>query len=238
MVTKMSNVAIITARGGSKRIPRKNIKAFLGKPILQYSIEAALKADTFDEVMVSTEDEEIAAIARKAGASVPFFRTEKTANDFATTADVIGEVLEMYEAQGKHFERACCIYPTAPFITSDKLKEGMQLLEENEAESALPVVRFSFPPQRCVVIKENYLTPKWPEYMACRSQDLEPYYHDAGQFYCIDTAAFAKQHTVFMSKTVPIILSEMDVQDIDTEEDWAMAELKYRLRRSDFAHGV
>jgi len=225
----MSKVAIITARGGSKRIPRKNIKPFLGKPMLLYSIEAALQSGIFDEVMVSTEDEEIADIAKQAGAKVPFYRTEKTANDFATTADVIQEVLETYEQQGKHFDYACCIYPTAPFITPEKLIEGMELLEKNHADSAMPIVQFSFPPQRCVVKNGAYITPKWPENMAKRSQDLEPMYHDAGQFYWIDTKAFAQQHTVIMKKTVPVILSEMDVQDIDTEEDWAMAEVKMDL---------
>lgn len=227
----MKRVAIITARGGSKRIPRKNIKLFLGKPILQYSIEAALQSGLFHEVMVSTEDEEIAKIAKQAGAVVPFYRTEKTANDFATTADVILEVLETYESRGQKFDQACCIYPTAPFITANRLQEAMMLLEENHADSVLPVVRFSFPPQRCVVISNHQLHPKWPEYMNCRSQDLEPYYHDAGQFYGIDTIAFAKQRKIFMEHTVPIVLSELDVQDIDTEEDWKMAELKYKMLR-------
>ena len=226
----MSRVAIITARGGSKRIPRKNIKLFLGKPMLQYSIEAALQSGVFDEVMVSTEDEEIAEIAKKAGAEVPFYRTEKTANDYATTADVIQEVLETYGKIGKQFDYVCCIYPTAPFITPEKLIEGMELLEKNHADSAMPVVQFSFPPQRCVVKNGDYITPKWPEYMPCRSQDLEPMYHDAGQFYWIDTKAFAEQQKVIMNKTVPVILSEMDVQDIDTEEDWAMAELKMKMK--------
>ncbi|MDD2970552.1 MAG: pseudaminic acid cytidylyltransferase [Lachnospiraceae bacterium] len=227
----MSNVAIITARGGSKRIPRKNIKLFLGKPMLQYSIEAALQTGIFDEVMVSTEDEEIAQIARKAGAVVPFYRTEKTANDYATTADVVQEVLETYEQQGKHFDYACCIYPTAPFITSDRLTEGMELLEKNCADTAMPVVQFSFPPQRCVVKSGAYITPKWPECMPMRSQDLEPYYHDAGQFYWLAVRAFMEQKKIVMEKTVPIILSEMEVQDIDTEEDWAMAELKMKMLR-------
>lgn len=229
----MKRVAIITARGGSKRIPRKNIKLFLGKPILQYSIEAALQSGLFDEVMVSTEDEEIASIAKQAGAEVPFYRTDRTANDYATTADVIQEVLETYESKGQTFDYACCIYPTAPFITAKRLQEAMILLEENHADSVLPVVRFSFPPQRCVVISENQVYPKWPEFMNCRSQDLEPFYHDAGQFYCIDTGAFAKQRKVFMDRTVPIVLSEMDVQDIDTEEDWKMAEVKYKMLHFD-----
>lgn len=225
----MKKIAIITARGGSKRIPRKNIKIFVDKPIIQYSIEAALASGVFDEVMVSTEDEEIAEIAKKAGASVPFLRSRETSNDFATTADVIAEVLEEYQKRGMEFTEACCIYPTAPFITADKLKEAMEILEETEADSVLPIVKFSFPPQRCVVIKENRIEPKWPECMPMRSQDLEPFYHDSGQFYCINVDAFFKQKSMVMKNTAPIVLSEMEVQDIDTLEDWEMAEMKYQL---------
>ena len=123
----MKSIAIITARGGSKRIPRKNIKPFLGRPIVEYSIEAAFGTALFDEVMVSTDDREIADVARKAGAKVPFFRSEQTSNDFATTADVVGEVLECYEKMGMEFKRACVIYPTAPFVTAEAIKEAMSL---------------------------------------------------------------------------------------------------------------
>lgn len=225
----MKKIAIITARGGSKRIPRKNIKIFVDKPIIQYSIEAALSSGVFDEVMVSTEDEEIAEIAKRAGASVPFLRSKETSNDFATTADVIAEVLEEYQKRGTEFAEACCIYPTAPFITADKLKEAMEILEETKADSVLPIVRFSFPPQRCVVINKNHVEPKWPECMPMRSQDLEPFYHDSGQFYCLNVKAFLQQKTMVMKHTAPIVLSEMEVQDIDTLEDWKMAEMKYQL---------
>ncbi len=225
----MSSIAIITARGGSKRIPRKNIKSFLGKPMLAYSIEAALGAGIFDEVMVSTEDEEIAEIARQAGAVVPFYRSEKTANDFATTSDVIEEVLEEYAKRGKEFDTFCCIYPTAPFITAERLKEGMELLVAQKADSVMPVVSFSFPPQRCVIISEGKLVPKWPENMPKRSQDLEPYYHDCGQFYCVDTKRFLEEKVILMPNTCPLVLSELEVQDIDNEVDWKLAELKYRL---------
>ena len=225
----MRKIAIITARGGSKRIPRKNIKEFCGKPILAYSIEAALKAGMFDEVMVSTDDEEIAEIAKKYGAKVPFYRSEKTANDFATTSDVILEVLEEYQKRGQEFDAFCCIYPTAPFITAGRLKEGMELLKEKKPDSVMPVVSFSFPPQRCVVIKEERLVPKWPENMPKRSQDLEPYYHDCGQFYCVDTRRFLEEKVILMPNTYPLILSELEVQDIDNEVDWKLAELKYRL---------
>ncbi len=225
----MENIAIITARGGSKRIPRKNIKPFLGKPILEYSIEAALKAELFDEVMVSTDDEEIAQAACKAGAKVPFLRSAGTANDFATTAEVIGEVLDEYARRGITFCHVCCIYPTAPFVTPEALKEAMHLLEQEQVDSVIPVVKFSFPPQRCVVIRNGRLVPKWPENMRKRSQDLEPLYHDCGQFYCLNVESFRRQRAVWMENVVPFVQEERMVQDIDTLEDWEIAEIKYRI---------
>lgn len=225
----MKNIAIITARGGSKRIPHKNIKPFLGKPILEYSIEAALKTEYFQEVMVSTDDEEIARVAQKAGANVPFFRSEAAANDFATTAEVILEVLEDYKKLGQSFDNVCCIYPTAPFVTTDALKRAMLLLEQEKADCVIPVVKFSFPPQRCVVIRQDRLTPKWPENMKVRSQDLEPFYHDCGQFYCLRVKSFEEQKAIWMKDIVPFIQEESCVQDIDTPEDWKIAEMKYRI---------
>lgn len=225
----MSSVAIITARGGSKRIPHKNIKDFCGKPIIAYSIEAAKKAGCFDEVMVSTDDPEIAGIAENYGAKVPFMRSAENADDFSTTRDVVKEVLIQYERQGMHFDYACCIYPTAPFITGDRLKEAMALLEEKDADSVVPVVQFSFPPQRGLVMREGKTEFKWPENALVRSQDLEPFYHDCGQFYCLNTKAFGKQELLFMKKTYPVILDELEVQDIDNETDWKLAELKYCL---------
>lgn len=225
----MKAVAVITARGGSKRIPRKNIKSFLGQPIITYSIKAALESGAFEEVMVSTDDEEIAEIARKAGATVPFLRSRETAGDFANTTDVMLEVLHAYEIQGKSFSHACCIYPTAPFITAEKLKKAMELLEESQADSVLPVVKFSFPPQRSVVMEGEYLKFKWPEHMFTRSQDLEPFYHDAGQFYALKTDSFLSQKRLVMDKTVPMEMSDLEVQDIDTEEDWQIAEVKYSV---------
>ena len=225
----MSSIAIITARGGSKRIPRKNIKPFLGKPIMVYSIEAALASGLFDTVMVSTDDEEIAQIAKEHGAQVPFYRSEQTSNDYATTVDVISEALEEYAKCGIYYETACVIYPTAPFLTADALKEAMGILLERDADSVMPVVKFSFPPQRSVLIKDGALIASNPESMMMRSQDLEPHYHDCGQFYCIRVASFLKQHTVIMAHTVPYLQEELTVQDIDTEEDWRIAEMKYRL---------
>lgn len=229
----MSAIAIITARGGSKRIPRKNIKEFCGKPILAYSIEAALASGVFDTVMVSTEDTEIAEVARQYGAEVPFFRSEKTSDDFSTTSDVLLEVLAEYEKRGKRFELACCIYPTAPFVMPERFREAVTILEESGADSVLPVVKFSFPPQRCVVVKEGCLQFKWPEYALARSQDLEPFYHDAGQFYCLKVESFHRQKALVMAKTAPLFLQEMEVQDIDTEEDWELAQVKYRLLHKD-----
>jgi len=225
------SIAIITARGGSKRIPRKNIKSFCGKPIILYSIEAALQSGLFEEVMVSTDDEEIAQTARENGAKVPFMRSSESAGDYASTDDVLLEVLGAYKEQGREFDSFCCLYPTAPFVTAQKLKTAMGLLEK--ADSVMPVVAFSFPPQRCMVINEKgELRMKWPEHARTRSQDLEPYYHDCGQFYCCRTAPFLQYGTTDLPRMIPMILSELEVQDIDNQDDWAIAELKYRQMMS------
>ncbi|MFI3199915.1 MAG: pseudaminic acid cytidylyltransferase [Eubacteriales bacterium] len=225
----MNAIAIITARGGSKRIPRKNIKEFLGKPIIEYSIDAALQSKLFEEVMVSTDDEEIADIARKAGAVVPFYRSANTSNDFATTADVILEVLAEYEKLGQRFEYVCCLYPTAPFIKAKRLEEGMLHLEREGCDGVIPIVAYSFPPQRSVVVREGRIKANSPDDMRKRSQDLETYYHDSGQFYCVRVDAFVREKSLMMENTQPIILSELEVQDIDTQKDWEVAELKYQL---------
>lgn len=230
----MSSIAIITARGGSKRIPRKNIREFCGKPILAYSVQAARECGLFDRVMVSTDDEEIGETARRYGAEVPFRRSAEAAGDFATTASVLLEVLAEYEKRGECFDTLCCVYPTAPFVTAERLRQAVSLLEESGADSVLPVVRFSFPPQRCVVIKEGRLQFKWPEYAQTRSQDLEPFYHDAGQFYCLRVKSFLEQRALVMDHTVPLIMPEMEIQDIDTEEDWELAQVKYRMRHGGF----
>lgn len=228
----MSNsaIAIITARGGSKRIPGKNIKDFDGEPIINYSIKAALKSGVFDEVMVSTDSREIANIAIKAGANIPFFRSAETSGDFATTADVLIEVIDRYKETGKTFDKICCIYPTAPFITSEKLKQGYDLLIKNNASSVLPLVKFSYPPQRCHIIDQNgFAQYKWPENYSKRSQDLEPLYHDAGQFYFYDTKEFIEKKGQNLERVIPLILSDLEVQDIDSPEDWTAAELKYSV---------
>ncbi|WP_022768073.1 pseudaminic acid cytidylyltransferase [Butyrivibrio sp. NC2007] len=225
----MKTLAMITARGGSKRIPRKNIKEFNGKPIIAYSIEAALSSGVFDEVMVSTDDEEIAEIAKKYGAKVPFFRSEKTANDFATTVDVIEEVLNTYKERGEEFDIFCCIYPTAPFITAKRLKDAVEELAKSDADSLIPVVRFSYPPQRAMEVHDGKLVFRQPENLSKRSQDLEPHFHDAGQFYVVRSESFFKNRGIMVGDILPMELSELEVQDIDNEVDWKLAELKYNL---------
>ena len=177
--------------------------------------------------MVSTEDEEIAQIARQAGASVPFMRSQESAGDYASTDDVLLEVLKAYEEQSRTFDTFCCLYPTAPFVTAQKLQKAMKLLEQ--ADSVMPVVPFSFPPQRCMVLNEaGELHMKWPEYAQTRSQDLEPYYHDCGQFYCCKTDLFLQYKTTDLPHMMPMIMSELEVQDIDNPDDWEIAELKYQ----------
>lgn len=225
----MKRIAIITARGGSKRIPKKNIRDFCGKPIIAYSIQAAKDAGVFDIVMVSTDSEEIAEIAKQAGADVPFLRSEETSNDFASTADVIQEVLVEYEKRGTFFDEVCCIYPTAPFVTGERLKEAVSMLEEKQYDSVLPVVPFSFPPLRGLKMAGDKVSFKWEEYALARSQDLEPIYHDCGQFYVLDVPKFMQNPKLVTSNTGAIELSELEMQDIDNEIDWKLAELKYEL---------
>ncbi len=226
----MSLVAIITARGGSKRIPHKNIKNFMGKPMLAYAIEAALKSGIFDEVMVSTDDVKIAEIAKQYGAKVPFMRSEKTATDFATTSDVLAEVLAEYEMRGKYFDEFCCIYPCVPFLTSDILVKAEEKFKCSQADALLPVVRYSFPIQRALLLGDDgYLKYREPENAQKRSQDLEPSYHDVGMFYFCNVQKFKQKRNVILSKTILLELDEMNIQDIDTLEDWKIAEMKYKI---------
>lgn len=223
----MKSIAVITARGGSKRIPRKNIKEFCGKPIIAYSIIAALESGLFDDVMVSTDDQEIAEIAKQYGASVPFLRSPETSNDYATTRDVLEEVLREYKAIGKEFDYMCCIYPTAPFVTPAKLKKVFDLMVEKNADDASPLVTYSYPPQRAFYIRDHVKVACQPEMMPMRSQDLEPIYHDAGQFYFYKLSSFFGNKPDYYS--LPVEFPESEVQDIDNMEDWTIAELKYEL---------
>ena len=223
----MSNIAIIPARGGSKRIPKKNIKEFCGKPIIAYSIEAAIQSNLFDEIMVSTDDEKIAEVAREYGAKIPFKRSKETSNDFAILNDVINEVLECYKKEEKHFDYGCCILPTAPFITTEKLKQAFEMLLNNGFDSVRPIVKYSYPIQRAFKLLPDKSVQMFnPEYLKTRSQDLEPAYHDAGQFYWFDANKLLSG-----SNRGAIIISETEAHDIDTIEDWKIAEIKMQVLR-------
>ncbi len=227
----MKNLCIIPARGGSKRIPRKNIKPFMGKPIIAYSIEAALKSGLFDEVMVSTDDEEFAEVAKQYGASVPFLRSDATANDFAGTEDVMKEVLDEYKKLGKVFDNFCCLYSTAPFVTSERLKEAYNMLSDT-VDAAFTVVEYSYPIQRSLKKNEKgFVEMNFPQYADARSQDLEKIYHDAGQFYFVKVKVFEDEFTLWCKRTAPLVLSELEVQDLDTVTDWQLAEMKFKLTR-------
>lgn len=227
----MNIVAIITARGGSKRIPRKNIKDFMGKPMIAYAIESALDSKVFDEVMVSTEDSDIAEVAKKYGAKVPFMRSAKTADDFAGTNDVLNEVIDSYKNLGKIFDKFCCIYPCVPFLTGEILKNGYEkFINSKDLDSLIPIVRFSYPIQRAVRVNgRGMLEYREPENMSKRSQDLEPMFHDVGMFYFAKTDSFVKYNSLMMPQTGYIELDESIVQDIDSKSDWQMAEIKYRI---------
>lgn len=225
----MKNLCIIPARGGSKRILRKNIKPFLGKPIIAYSIKAALDSGLFDEVMVSTDDEEYVEIAKHYGASVPFLRSKATSNDHATTVDVLLEVIEEYHQRGFFYDTICCLYSTAPFVTPDRLNEAYKKLNDI-VDACFTLVEYSYPIQRSLKITDRGLVEmRYPEFLKSRTQDLESVYHDAGQFYFVKTDTLLNEKTVWCKHTAPLILSELEVQDLDTLTDWQLAELKYRL---------
>lgn len=237
------NLAIIPARGGSKRIPGKNSKSFLGRPIITYSIEAALNSGLFKEVMVSTDDDKIAEISTKSGAIVPFRRSFKNADDFATTANVIEEVLITYAKDDIHFQNVCCIYPTAPFITVEVLKESFQVLLLDKVDSVFPVQQFDYPIWRSFNMNdEGSLSLNFPENLSKRSQDLPSAYHDAGQFYWLNVERFLETKAIFTKKSKGIVVNALHAHDIDTLDDWKMAEFKYQFlkenndRTSDDTH--
>ena len=224
------NIAIIPARGGSKRVPKKNIKLFLGKPIIAYTLETAINSNLFDEIMVSTDDSEIAGISKKFGAKIPFMRTEATSDDHATLSEVIVEILENYMQRNIEFENLCCILPTSPLISSTNIKKGYELLMNSEFTSVTPVIQFSYPILRSLSFTKNhFLKMNWPEHLKTRSQDLPPAFHDAGSFYWVNTKIFLKENTLFTERGTGLILSEKEAQDIDTNDDWELAEMKYKL---------
>lgn len=224
----MGSIAIITARGGSKRIPQKNIKEFCGKPIIAYSIEAAIKSQMFETVMVSTDSEEIADIAKIYGADVPFMRSEETSNDYADTTDVLNEVITEYRTRGQEFDSFCCIYPTAPFVTAEKLRESFKLLQDPCIYNVIPMAPFSFPPQRGMIKEGKYIKPAYPEHINKRSQDLDEILHDCGQFYWCKTKEFMDNPDFLANHTVPFVVPETEMQDIDNISDWELAEMKYK----------
>lgn len=222
----MSNLCIIPARGGSKRIPRKNVRPFLGKPMLAYSIETAKRTGLFDEIMVSTDDDEIVEVAKHYGASVPFMRSAEAASDYSTTAEVLKEVLANYQKLGKEFDYFCCFYATAPLVQSQDVISAFEKLQNSDFSCVFPVVQFSYPIWRCLDLAEDgTMTRHWPEYDKSRSQDLPKEYHDTGTFYWYKT----KEWLAGIKKMGGIEVDETTIQDIDTETDWKMAEMKYHL---------
>lgn len=225
-------IAIIPARGGSKRIPRKNIKLFHGKPMIAYSIEAALKANCFDKIIVSTDDQEIADIAVKYGAEVPFVRPADIANDHATTMDVIQHAISWCESQNFSLELLCCIYATAPFISADDLSQGLQLMSTDDIDYAFSATSFAFPIQRAIGLNENHRVHMFqPEHANTRSQDLPEAFHDAGQFYWGKVAAFKAGKPLFSPSAKAILIPRKRVQDVDTLEDWEFAEALYAVMK-------
>ena len=226
----MSRLCIIPARGGSKRIPRKNIKDFLGKPIIAYSVEAALACDLFDEVMVSTDDEEIAGVARAYGAEVPFIRSQDTAGDHATTLDVVKEVLDTYARNDRRFVEVVCLYATAPFVTANLLTRAVTSRAESGCHCVFPALAYSFPVQRSFQLNAmQRISLREPQHVATRSQDLPAVYHDAGMFYCFQPEPVLERGTLWTDDTKVIEVPELEAHDIDTPEDWRIAEFKYRL---------
>ena len=222
------NVAIIPARGGSKRIPRKNIKLFHGKPMIAYSIEAAQKSGCFDRIIVSTDDEEIAVIAKQWGAEVPFIRPSNIADDFATTIDVMKHAVDWCIEQNWLVDKVCCIYATAPFLLSSSLQMGLSVLDDPKIDYAFSATTFAFPIQRALGLNDSgYVQMFYPEHMNTRSQDLPEAIHDAGQFYWGQAEAYCEKRAFFSNKSKPVILPRKRVQDIDTQEDWEFAEVLY-----------
>ncbi|HQP04384.1 MAG TPA: pseudaminic acid cytidylyltransferase [Bacteroidales bacterium] len=219
-----TNLCIIPARGGSKRIPRKNIKDFLGKPIIAYSIEAALKSELFDEVMVSTDDEEIAEIARQYGAAVPFMRSAQSSTDYAPLVAVVDEAVIWLDQTKNTCTHLCIILPTAPFILQRNIADAYHVMIEKDFDSVRPVVQFSYPIQRAFRLTGHTVDMMMPEHLKTRTQDLEPAYHDAGQFYWM-----TREKTLHGPNRGALIIDDILAQDIDSENDWLVAEMKYRF---------
>lgn len=222
-------LAVIPARGGSKRIPRKNIKPFCGKPMLSWAIEAALQSRCFERIIVSTDDEEIADTARECGADVPFRRPLQLSDDYTSTIPVVAHAIRTLHSQGTSPDLVCCIYATAPFLQGEDLKQGLEELVQSGADFAFSVTRYEFPIQRSIRIGgSGRVEMFYPEYFNSRSQDLEVAYHDAAQFYWGRTEAWLSSKIIFSQAAVPVILPHHRVQDIDTPEDWERAEWMFK----------
>ncbi len=224
-------MAIIPARGGSKRIPRKNIKLFYGKPMIAYSIEAAIESGCFDKVIVSTDDHEIAEVAKEYGAEVPFMRPQNIADDYATTMDVIQHAVQWCEQQKLPITYICCLYATAPFVQAKDLKKGWEIVQQPDVKYAFSATTFPFPIQRAIKISNSGNVSMFsPEYELTRSQDLEESYHDAGQFYWGEVDAFKQKLAIFDQQSRCVMLPRKQVQDIDTPEDWDFAEILFSMQ--------
>jgi pseudaminic acid cytidylyltransferase len=230
-------LCVIPARGGSKRIPRKNIKRFCGQAMIGYSIKAALDSRCFDQVIVSTDDAEIAEVAKSFGASVPFVRPDELANDYTGTAPVIKHAIEWFDDQGQSPSEVCCLYATAPFVQANAIRKAYNQMKQEQVDYCFTVTSFAFPIQRAIkVTTANKIEMFYPKHLETRSQDLEESYHDAGQFYWGKAEAFKQQKPVFSKDASPYILPRYLVQDIDTLEDWARAEIMYKILQEMTAH--
>lgn len=230
----MSRVAIIPARGGSKRIPRKNVKVFCGKPMIAWSIEAAKASGCFDQIIVSTDDDEIASVAREWGATAPFIRPAELSDDFTGTLPVIHHAVEWLIQNYVSVEYTCCLYATAPFVSAEDLRRGLQLIEDTDSSYAFSVTSYPFPIQRAIRITENGRVAMFnPEQFQARSQDLEEAWHDAGQFYWGAAKAWCEERPIFGEDSVPVKIPRHRVQDIDTLEDWIRAEWLFRTMQAE-----
>ena len=224
--------AIVLARAGSKRIPGKNIRSFAGRPVIEYSIEAARAAEIFDRIIVSTDSNAIAEVATLAGAEVPFKRPKEHADDHATSADAVLHAIRWLNENDREVRFACAVYATAPLVSAESLRQGLRLLQESRVATVVPVTTFAFPIQRAMEQDERgHLRMLWPEHETTRSNDLPETYHDAGQFYWLDAAAFLKSPRLYGKPMAPLVLPRHRVQDLDTLEDWEYAERLFELDR-------
>jgi len=229
---KMNTVAIITAREGSKRIPKKNIKLFLGKPLITYSIQVVLESGLFERIVVSTDSDEIASVAKEYGAEIPFKRPTELADDYTGTDEVFIHALRWLHENDKIYNYACCIYPTAPMLKAKYLKNGLESLIKNKAASAFSVTTYPYPIFRSLKLnKQGRLEMIWPEYHKTRSQDLPEAFHDAGQFYWVDVEKYFSEKRIYSKDSIPVFIPRYLVQDIDTPEDWEMAEKLYQINQ-------